>query len=33
MVDVSNPIERKAALSTYTVYSVKGQDKHGEFDH
>lgn len=33
MVDVSNPIERKAALSTFTVYSVKGQDKHGEFDH
>lgn len=32
-MEVSNPIEKKSGLSTYTVYSVRGTDKHGEFDH
>jgi hypothetical protein len=32
-VHVANPIEKKSGLSTFTVYTVKGSDKNGEFEH
>jgi hypothetical protein len=32
-VSVSNPIEKKSALSSFTVYTVKGSDRDGEFEH
>ena len=32
-VSVSNPIEKKSTISSYTVYTIKGTDKTGSFEH
>ncbi len=31
VASVSNPVEKKSTISSFTVYTLKGQDKEGSF--